>query len=347
MRDFAAGSICRVSDNNKIKACSALRTTSKYSARPTVKEALCLAAAVIWPAVFCSAPAAAQAKDANPFTCGELRRDIEQKAGSENARQLNFEFFEAAKKGCGTIASALLAQGASLEARDRFANTPLIHAAANGHVDLVDFLLDQGALVNAQNLSGSTALLRAVIANERKTAKRLLERGAAVFAINRSGITPLAAASYNGNRRMVQMLLDAGAEADKPDGTGKPPVIYAAAKGYSKIVALFLEAGVPADIRDGNDLTPLMWAAGHPNDVPDTEALETIKVLLDGQADIDLKDNRGRTALMISAARGHAKVVAALIEAGADRSATDNDGKTAADLTPADKPDIRALLETG
>jgi ankyrin repeat protein len=140
------------------------------------------------------------------------------------------------------------------------------------------------------------------------------------------------------------MLLDAGAEAGEPDGTGKPAIIYAAAKGYSKIVSLFLEAGVAADIRDGNELTPLMWAAGHPNDVPNAEALETIAILLDRRADINLRDNRGRTALMISAQRGHGKVIEALIEAGADRNVTDNEGKTAADL--AGKPEIKALLKS-
>jgi ankyrin repeat protein len=142
---------------------------------------------------------------------------------------------------------------------------------------------------------------------------------------------------------MIRMLLDAGAEAASPDGTGKPPIVYAAAKGFSKIVAIFLEEGVPVDIRDGNDLTPLMWAAGHPNDVPDAEALETISILLENGADIDLVDNRGRTALMIGAERGHSAIVSTLIAAGADPSITDKKGLSASEL--AVDPEIARMLD--
>ncbi len=281
-------------------------------------------------------------RDENPVVCQSVAQEITQKSGPSNSRQLNFFLFDAAKKGCGVVAAGLLDQGASLAARDRFANTAFVLAAANGHDELAAYFLDKGAALDHANLNGSTALLRAVVANERKMVKVLLERGADVFVQNRSGVTPLAAAAFNGNRRMVQMLIKAGADPAQPDGTGKPPIIYAAAKGYTNIVKLFLAAGVSADIRDKNDLTALMWSAGHPNDVPQAEALATIDILLAANAALDLADNRGRTALMTAAERGHGDIVKALLKAGADPALKDRDSKTAHQLAAGDE--IKALL---
>jgi len=281
-------------------------------------------------------------RDENPLVCNELAQDIVQQPGPLNSRQLNFFLFDAARKGCGAVAAGLLDQGASLAARDRFANTAFVLAAANGHDDLAIYFLDEGAALNHANLNGSTALLRAVISNERKMVKLLLDRGADVVVENRSGVTPLAAAAFNGNSRLVKMLIAAGADPARPDGTGKPPIIYAAAKGHANIVKLFLAAEVSADIRDRNDLTALMWSAGHPNDVPQAEALATIERLLAADAALDLADNRGRTALMIAAERGHRDIVEALLKDGADPSLKDRDGQSAQALAAGDE--IKALL---
>jgi ankyrin repeat protein len=288
------------------------------------------------------AQGASKPGDENQLVCQKLAQDITQQPGPPNSRQLNFFLFDAARKGCGGVAAGLLDKGASLAARDRFANTAFIHAAANGHDDLAVYFLDKGAALDHANLNGSTALLRAVVANERKMVKLLLDRGADVLVENRSGVTPLAAAAFNGNSRMVKMLIAAGADPARPDGTGKPPIIYAAAKGYANIVKLFLAEGVDANIRDKNDLTALMWSAGHPNDVPQSEALMTIDSLLAGKAALDLADNRGRTALMIAAERGHRAIVEALLKAGSDPSLKDRDGKMALALAASDE--IKALL---
>ncbi|MHA1527728.1 MAG: ankyrin repeat domain-containing protein, partial [Alphaproteobacteria bacterium] len=84
------------------------------------------------------------------------------------------------------------------------------------------------------------------------------------------------------------------------------------------------------------------WAAGHSNDVPEAEGLATVEVLLAAGAPVGPADNRGRTALMIAAGRGHAAIVERLVAAGADPEARDNQGKTAADLAATDE--VRAVL---
>ncbi len=108
------------------------------------------------------------------------------------------------------------------------------------------------------------------------------------------------------------------------------------------MVQRLLEVGIDPARAYGNNLTALMWAAGHSNDVPEAEGLATVEVLLVAGAPVGPADNRGRTALMIAAGRGHAAIAARLIAAGADRSAHDNEGKTAAALAQSDE--VRAVL---
>lgn len=281
-------------------------------------------------------------KDANPHVCAELTQRLEQGARETNDRRLNFLLFEAAAKGCGSVVVRLLGAGASLDARDRFANTALLQAAAHGHEDLVGALLDRGAAINHRNLAGASALLRAIEANERRTVKLLLDRGADLDVRDSAGVTPLAAAAFNGNARIVKLLLAAGADPTEVDRTGKGPIVYAAAKGFLPIVRTLIDAGVDPNAAYGHDLTALMWAAGHGNDVPETEGLAVVEDLLARAVDVEAVDDRGRSALMIAAERGHATIAAYLLERGADRARRDKEGKSAIDLASTEA--VRAVL---
>jgi ankyrin repeat protein len=79
-----------------------------------------------------------------------------------------------------------------------------------------------------------------------------------------------------------------------------------------------------------------MWAAGHSNDAPAAEGVRTATLLLEAGADPRSRDDRGRDALMIAAARGHTAMIALLLDHGADLTARDNIGKTAMALAETD-----------
>jgi ankyrin repeat protein len=55
--------------------------------------------------------------------------------------------------------------------------------------------------------------------------------------------------------------------------------------------------------------------------------LEVVKLLLEKGADIEHKDNDGRTPLCVAAYNGHLEVVRLLLEKGADIEHKDNDGR--------------------
>lgn len=272
----------------------------------------------------------------NAQVCGELEQQVRIRGGSNNPVQLSYDLFDAAKRGCVSLVDRFLDEGAQLEMRDRFGNTPLLLAARGGHPELVRFLLEHGAEIDRTNVAGSTALLRAVEANQRQTAQELLLAGADPNIANTKGVTPLTAAAFNGNDQLVDLLLDEGAAADATDRTGRSAIVYAAANGFTGIVGALLDHGVAVDARDAHQLTPLMWAAGHAADVPARAGLATIELLLARDAELDLADDRGRTALMIASEAGHAEIAALLLKRGADPTRLDQAGLSAMDLAASD-----------
>src|SRR5579871_3124732 len=75
---------------------------------------------------------AAQPARTDSYACREIERRYELVKSEITAIQLNQTLFAAADKGCDPLARALLAAGASLEARDRLGAMPLAHAAGAG-----------------------------------------------------------------------------------------------------------------------------------------------------------------------------------------------------------------------
>ncbi len=80
-------------------------------------------------------------------------------------------------------------------------------------------------------------------------------------------------------------------------------------------------------LRYGNRLTALMWAAGHEDGVGASAAASVIDLLLGRGAAVDAADDRGRTALMTAAERGHAEVVEMLVGRGADQTVRTRAGR--------------------
>ncbi len=264
--------------------------------------------------------------------CSELDRNYTVARAGMDSLQRNAVLFTAAARDCGALAERLIADGASLLARNRNGAMPLALAARGGHAALVERFLKEGAPIDARDLAGATALYAAVENERPTTVAALLRHGADPNLTGRSDASPLAAAAFRGNDRIVEQLLGRGAAAGHVDATGKAPIVYASARGFALIVRRLLDAGVDANARYGNDLTALMWAAGHDDGVGAGAAVEVTELLLDRGAAIEAVDNRGRTALMMAAERGDPAVAAALAARGADRTRRDKTGRTACDL---------------
>jgi len=276
---------------------------------------------------------ATSAVAADSERCQELGRKFQTAKPQISAIEVSSALFSAADGNCIVLATELLDYGASVDARDRFGARPLSHAARFGHLTMVDLLHARDAPINARNLAGATALYFAAEGGHVLVAQRLIELGADVSLTGRSGISPVAAAAYAGSDVIVEALIKHGADERVADDTGKPPIVYAAARAKLNIVKRLLGRHIDVNARYQHDLTLLMWASGADEKVPEADAIEVVKFLVDAGARIDDRDARGRTALMIAAEGGRAEIVALLLARGADPSLRDQAGKRAADLT--------------
>src|SRR5579864_2598161 len=140
---------------------------------------------------------------ADPARCRDLTRRYETSTSQLTAIEVSSSLFAAADRNCIELATALLDQGASVDARDRLGARPLSHAARSGHLEMLDLLLARGAPIDARDLNGATALYYAAERGHGPIVQRLIERGADVKLTGKSGVSPVAAAAYAGRDSIV------------------------------------------------------------------------------------------------------------------------------------------------
>jgi len=109
----------------------------------------------------------------------------------EEKELLDNELLEAAKYGKAQTVKLLIEDGADINAKDKYGNTPLIIAARDDRAEIVKILIENGAEVNAKNEKGETPLYWVLCNDNTEIAKFLIEKGADVKAKSCFGYTPL------------------------------------------------------------------------------------------------------------------------------------------------------------
>eukprot|EP00903_Cladosiphon_okamuranus_P017407 g16031.t1 len=130
------------------------------------------------------------------------------------------------------------------------------------------------------------------------------------------------AAAEQGHLSLMTSYLAGGGNADKRSKEGYSILHLAAMRNQEAMVELLLTNGANPDVHDnGEGLTPLMWAA-------QLGHAGVVTALLDGGADMEQEDREDLTALHWAARLGKERVVLVLLERGADVEAVDYDGNT-------------------
>lgn len=125
---------------------------------------------------------------------------------------------------------------------------------------------------------------------------------------------PILHAVDTGNVAVVTLLLDRGANVNQEDnGVGATPMHYAALKKDAAMVALLAKRGAKLNALTTDGLSPLALAVWEGDDTA------VVQALIDAGADVNAADEQGDTILDVALAKRHNQVAALLESKGVKR----------------------------
>jgi ankyrin repeat protein len=209
--------------------------------------------------------------------------------------------------GTGILVGFLIAFGGPAHADE-------IHELAQkGDLDGIKALIEKDPeLVDARDQDGRTALHWACRGVHLDVVKYLVEKGANVDAEDANRVVPLHSLATRNNAQGIAILVDKGANVDAVSYGGNTALHYAGMSDAANAVEILMAAGADLEIKEDYGRTPLILCArerGGP---------KTIKLFLEGGADVDARDKFGASALDLAAWRGKKEVVDLLLDAGAN-----------------------------
>jgi len=245
----------------------------------------------------------------------------------------------AAFEGAVDVAVFLMSRGADVEKQGSDNLTPLMKACSKGHLDIVKALCEKNAVVDFVSDDGETALGLACANDHAPIVLYLLERGASVDLNDTKGtthgVTPLMTAAEYGSEECLQILVDHNAGVNMQDTMedSRQTALMIAATGDDvetsehAVRILCSRPDVNVNLQSANGMTALMCVAQMYGSV------ESIKILLDKGAAVNLQDDTQSTALDYAFFAAldedfddaHVPVIAALLAKGASISENVNE----------------------
>ncbi|EHK97886.1 putative Serine/threonine-protein phosphatase 6 regulatory ankyrin repeat subunit B [Glarea lozoyensis 74030] len=215
----------------------------------------------------------------------------------------------------------------------------LARAAENGNLAMAKLLCVKGANVDSKSDSAHTPIFWAVINGHQEIVAYFL-RATAKPDVNEidkfSNYTLLSEAVNAGHLKIVEQLIDAGADVQKQSGSSRETALSYAARlgrkeirkegtlkhagGYDDLVFLLLTlGGADLESKDESGRTPIIWAALEGETT-------TVKLLSRLNANIESQDEDLRTSLSWAASEGNIAVVDVLLENTAEIESRDKSG---------------------
>lgn len=255
------------------------------------------------------------------------------------------QWFEAAKNGNKPTLELLLNKGIDPNIQDSVGRTALVFAVDTKNSGIVKLLMKHKADPNIPNQRGQTALMWASGNGYLDMVQLLLEHGADPNIQDQFDQTAMILSiNHCGNPDIIKLLLDYDANPNLGNSRNQTALIHAVIKGNFPVAKLLLEHEADSNIQDQFGQTALMRAAANngnnhranpqnENDMGQMvlewiiacDRLSTVKLLLAHNANPNIQDNVGQTALMLSSDADRAKL---LLKRGANPNLKDNEGRT-------------------
>lgn len=221
-------------------------------------------------------------------------------------------------------ARRLVEQGADVNAKDDTQQSAYLIAASEGRDRILELTLRNGARVNDKDSFNGTALIRAAERGHAWATGRLLQAGIDRDHVNNLGWQAVHEAVWLGEPTQeyvdtVRVLVAGGVQLDRTAlGQGLTPLEMARSKGHDGQVATLERARAEAPA-DPDALLLRAAAEGDP---------DSVAMALRHGADLETRDERRRTPLLLAVTEDRVAVARLLVAMGADPDAVDDQQDT-------------------
>ncbi len=223
----------------------------------------------------------------------------------------------------------LLAHGADMSIADSEGVTPLQKAEERGFKEIIKILANESfsKLSEAEKNQMTKQFFNAAAQGDVTQITEILSKGIDINSADQQGRTAAMLATYGNFPDVVEVLIEHGADINIRDNMENNPFLYAGAEGYLDILKLTIDAGADPTILNRFGGTALIPASEH-------GYVENVREILERtDVDVNLINKPGWTALLESIYYGdggprHLETINLLIEHGADVNIADAKGIT-------------------
>lgn len=236
----------------------------------------------------------------------------------------------AAHEGILPMVSLLLEFNANVNNTNSQGCTPLILASINGHCDVVRHLISAGCRLGQVDITQRCALVYAARNNKLSIVKYLIACDW-LCPLNTNDIKlkdaaqqGMIEAASQGNNEIVEDLLDMPEVYvnDLDVLTGETALTIASTNGCTETVTILMSRGADIDVRNRKEMSALLLSVKEGH-------WAIVDRLLQNHADLEQTDVNGKTALMVAAEEGHVGIIELLLNRGASITKVDREGLTA------------------
>ncbi len=225
----------------------------------------------------------------------------------------------ACSNGSPAAVKGLLDAGADCNKVNEYGSSPLMTVARAETISSEDrlaclkHLTAAGADVKVAGLEGKQAIHFVTFLGEPECVELLLQHGADPSAVTNHK-TPLHLVALENTPEIAEILLKHGAKLNAVDNISMTPLMYAALKHSIEVLAVLIKAGADLTQRAEGGMTALHISAV----TADPRAEETVRLLCEAGAPMDIKDEQGMCPIHLHGDFDRTRCVRRLLMCGCD-----------------------------